>query len=54
MLYRDGTFPPRDPIRKIYLQRMEFQTKNILIRAADLGKLYERVLNATSKGNCLT
>lgn len=33
---------------------MEFQAENILIRAADLGKLYEGVLNAASKGDGLT
>lgn len=37
-----------------YLQRVEFQAENILIRAADLGKLYEGVLNAASKGDSLT
>lgn len=38
---------------KIYLQRMEFQAENILIRAADLGKLNEGVLDAASEGHGL-
>lgn len=33
---------------------MEFQAENILIRAADLGKLYEGVLDAASEGHGLT
>lgn len=40
--------------RKIYLQRVEFQAENILIRAADLGKLNEGVLDAASEGHGLT
>lgn len=45
---------PKDLTRKSYLQRVEFQAENILIGAADLGKLYEGVLNTASKGNSLT
>lgn len=51
---KNGSPLPKDPTRNPYLQRVEFQAENILIRAADLGKLYERILNATSKGDCLT
>lgn len=32
---------------------MEFQAENVLIRAADLGKLYEGVLDAASEGHGL-
>lgn len=40
--------------RKIYLQRVELQAENVLIRAADLGKLYEGVLDAAGEGHGLT
>lgn len=54
LVCREISSLPTDLTRKSYLQRVEFQAENILIRAADLGKLYEGVLNAASKGDGLT